>query len=127
MTVILSAVLIAGLLHIICAGIAKAGRRDYDNANPRAWMARLEGYRARANAAQANTLEAQPFFFVAVVLALYNGAPIANLQVLMVAWLLLRLAYIGLYLGNKSTLRSMVWLMALGVNVAILFQAAPTP
>jgi uncharacterized MAPEG superfamily protein len=32
-----------------------------------------------------------------------------------------------LYLGNKSTLRSMVWLMALGVNVAILFQAAPTP
>jgi len=41
-------VLIAGLLPVVCAGIAKWGARTYDNHNPRAWMAQQDGYRARA-------------------------------------------------------------------------------
>ena len=47
-------VLVAGLMPMVCAGIAKAGAKGYDNHNPRAWLAKQEGYRARANAAQAN-------------------------------------------------------------------------
>ena len=62
-------VLVAALLPIVCAGIAKWGtfgkpRRDggFDNENPRAWLARQTDWRARANAAQANSFEALPFF-----------------------------------------------------------------
>ena len=54
--------LVAGLMPMVCAGIAKAGAKGYDNHNPRAWLAKQEGYRARANAAQANCLEAFPYF-----------------------------------------------------------------
>ena len=43
-------VLIAGLLPFIATLTAKS-RRDFDNANPRAWLARQEGFRVRAHAA----------------------------------------------------------------------------
>ena len=36
-------------------------------------------------------------------------------------FVLLRIVYIGLYVGNKASLRSLVWFAALCVNVAILF------
>ena len=62
-------VLVAALLPLVCAGVGKfgqfgkPGREDgYDNANPRAWWARQTDWRARANAAMANTFEALPFF-----------------------------------------------------------------
>ena len=69
-------VLIAALLPIACAGLAKWGmigkpRREggFDNNNPRAWLARQTDWRARANAAQANSFEALPFFIGAVIIA----------------------------------------------------------
>jgi hypothetical protein len=43
--------LLSFFLPSICAGIAKGGRRDYNNANPREWETKLDGYRARAVAA----------------------------------------------------------------------------
>ena len=39
-----------------CAVISKAGRKDYNNNDPRGLATQLTGYRARANAAQANSL-----------------------------------------------------------------------
>ncbi len=70
-------VLIAALLPIACAALAKYGmmgtpRRDggFDNHNPRGWLARQTDWRGRANAAQHNTFEALPFFFAAVIIAL---------------------------------------------------------
>jgi uncharacterized MAPEG superfamily protein len=121
MTMVLWCVLIAGMLHIVCAGIAKYGAKGFDNNNPRQWMGTLEGYRARADAAQANTLEALPFFFIAVALAVYTNAPLDTLQMLMVAWLLARIAYIWFYIRDKATLRSIVWAVALAINIGILF------
>jgi uncharacterized MAPEG superfamily protein len=121
MTMVLWCVLIAGMLHIVCAGIAKYGAKGFDNNNPRQWMGTLEGYRARADAAQANTLEALPFFFIAVALAVYTNAPLDTLQMLMVAWLLARIAYIWFYIRDKATLRSIVWTVALAINIGILF------
>ncbi len=55
------AVLAAGIMPVVCAGIAKSGFKGYDNSDPRAWLARQTGFRARANAAQANCFEAFPF------------------------------------------------------------------
>lgn len=120
-------VLVASLLPIVCAGIAKFGsfgkRRSeggYDNADPRGWLARQSAWRARANAAQANSFEALPFFIGAVVIALQLGADPARVDLLALSFVLLRIAYIALYVGNIATLRSVVWAVALAVNIAIL-------
>ena len=70
MTIAFACVLIAGLLPIVAAGIAKFGFKDFDNSNPRQWLAKQTGFRARANAAQANTFESIPFFFAAIAMAI---------------------------------------------------------
>ena len=113
------AVLMAGLLPVVCAGIAKWGAKGYDNHDPRAWLARQQGYRARANAAQQNSLEAFPFFAVAVLLALHNGAspPVVSFW----AWgfVGLRLLYIFCYVSDQATLRSIVWMLAWAVTIRL--------
>lgn len=121
-------VLVAALLPFFCGVFAKRGgvgkRRNeggYDNHNPRAWLAQQQGESARANAAQANSFEALPFFIGAVVIAHQLGAPQGRLDMLAIAFVLLRLVYIALYVGDKATARSMVWGVALLVNIAILF------
>jgi uncharacterized MAPEG superfamily protein len=124
-------VLIAAMLPIICASIAKWGafripRRDggYDNHNPRAWLARQTDWRARADAAQANSFEALPFFIGAVVMALQLGAPQTRLDVLAFLFVVARLIYIFMYVADLATARSLAWTVALGLNVAILFIGA---
>ena len=121
-------ILIAALLPVLCAGLSKAGsfgksrsEGGFDNHNPRAWLQQQKGWRARANAAQANTFEALPFFMAAVVIAHQLGAAQGWLDLLAVAFIALRLLYIALYVADWAALRSMVWGLALLVNIAILF------
>lgn len=113
------AVLVAGLLPIVCAGIAKRGARDYDNHDPRAWLASQAGRRARANAAQQNSFEAFPFFAAAVALALQGGASVEMVAPWAWGFVALRLAYIHCYLTDRSTLRSVVWLLGLVAVIRI--------
>ena len=120
-------ILFAALLPLCCAGIGKWGlfkvpRRDggFDNEHPRAWWDKQSGYRARANAAQHNTFEALPFFFTAVVIAHVLKAPQAAVDLLAFLWVLLRCAYVLLYVGNLASVRSVVWTAALLVNIGIL-------
>ena len=121
-------VLIAALLPILCAGIAKSGmfakpRREggYDNQVPRAWLARQTGWRERANAAQANSFEALPFFIGAVLIAHQLGANQAVVDVLAFTFVLLRVVYIVLYVSGQASARSAVWALALLVNITLLF------
>lgn len=121
-------VLVAALLPIVCAGMAKWGtfgkpRRDggFDNDNPRAWLARQTDWRARANAAQANSFEALPFFIGAVIIAHQLGAYQMRLDLLAFVYVVLRVVFILLYVANLANVRSLVWSLALVVNVAILF------
>ena len=121
-------VLVAALLPVLCAGIAKRGmfrtsRREggYDNNNPRAWLAQQTDWRARANAAQANTFEALPFFFATVIIAHLLQANQTRLDILALLFIGLRLAYIVMYVGNLATARSVVWALALFINIGILF------
>ena len=111
--------LVAGLLPVVCAGIAKAGLKGYDNHNPRAWLAQVTGFRARANAAQANSFEAFPFFASGVLLALHAGVDSARVDALAVAFVLARLGYIACYVADKATLRSLVWTVGMGCVVAL--------
>jgi uncharacterized MAPEG superfamily protein len=120
-------VLVAALLPILCAGIAKWGlfgkpRREggYDNHNPRAWLARQTDWRARANAAQANSFESLPFFIGAVIIAHQLHAPQTRLDILAFLFIFTRLVYILMYLADMATARSLAWVVALGLNIAIL-------
>jgi uncharacterized MAPEG superfamily protein len=121
-------VLVAALLPIVCAGMAKAGtfgkprsQGGFDNDNPRAWLAGLSDWRARANAAQANSFEALPFFIGAVVIAHQMGAVQGSVDLLALVYIVLRLLYITFYVGGLATLRSLAWAGALAVNITILF------
>lgn len=126
MTVAYWCVLIAVFLPLLCTWIAKhrdlrRPRREggYDNDDPRAWLARQQGWKARANAAQANSFEALPFFIGAVIIAHQLGAPQTRLDILAVLFVTLRIIYIAMYVGGMATVRSAIWALALLVNVAI--------
>ncbi len=128
LTVAYWAVLVAALLPIFCAGLAKWGmfgisRREggYDNHNPRAWLARQSDWRARANAAQANSFEVLPLFIGAVIIAHQHAAYQTRLDLLAFVFVVVRLVYILLYVADQATARSAVWTLALAVNIAILF------
>ena len=115
-------VLIAALLPYASAYIAKAGAfGPADNQAPRQWSAKLGGWRARANAAMANGFEGLPFFIGAVVIAHQLGAAQARIDQLAIAYVLLRIAYIGFYVAGRGTLRSAVWALGFIVNIALLF------
>ncbi len=117
-------VLVAAVLPYAAAWIAKIGAfGPRDNFQPREWAARQSGWRARANAAQANSFEGLPFFIGAVVIAHQLGAPQPRVDAIALAYVLLRMFYIGLYVLDRSTLRSLVWALGLAVNVALFFAA----
>lgn len=114
-------VLIAALLPMACALLAKRGAfRGSDNHDPRAWAARQTGWRARANAAQANSFEALPFFIGAVIIAHQLGAPQMMLDLLAFLFVMLRVSYITMYVGDMPRARSAVWGLGFVVNIAIL-------
>ena len=128
MTIAIVCVILAGFLPIIAAGIAKFGPTEnsvsdpYDNNQPREWLAKQTGLRARANAAQANTFESLPFFYVAIAIAMILQAPQARIDVLAIAYLLARVAYIACYVMDWANLRTLVWLIGFACTVALFFQ-----
>lgn len=123
-------VLVAVLLPLACAWLAKypgIGKRrsegGFDNDEPRAWLARQQGWAARANAAQANSFEALPFFIGAVIIAHQLGAAQTRLDILAVLFVTLRIIYIAMYVAGLGTVRSAIWTLAFLVNVAIFLSA----
>ncbi len=123
-------VLIAALLPYACSYLAKSAglgkpRKDggFDNHDPRAWLARQTDWAGRANAAQANSFEALPFFFAAVIIAHQLGAPQTRVDILAVLFVTLRAIYVAMYVAGLPTVRSAVWAAAFLANVAILLSA----
>lgn len=130
-TVAYGCVLVASMLPIACAGLAKWGkfrlsRKDggYDNHNPRTWLATQSGWRARANAAQANSFEALPFFIGAVIIAHQMHASQTRLDVLAFMYVFTRVIYIFMYVADLANARSLAWMVAMALNIAILFAGA---
>jgi uncharacterized MAPEG superfamily protein len=121
-------VLVAALLPLGCAWLAKSPglgkprkQGGFDNHNPRAWLARQTDWQARANAAQANTFEALPFFIGAVIIAHQLGAGQTSLDILAVLFITLRIMYAAMYVADLPTIRSAIWTLAFLANVVILF------
>jgi uncharacterized MAPEG superfamily protein len=120
-------VLLACLLPIVAAGVAKWGtfsrsvrEGGFDNEDPRAWLARQSGRRARANAAQANSFEALPLFIAAVLTAQQLQVQQELIDGLALAFVLLRVVYIVLYVTNRAAARTLVWSAGLAVSIALM-------
>jgi uncharacterized MAPEG superfamily protein len=111
-----------GFLPIVAAGIAKQGFNDYDNSMPRQWLAKQTGFRARANAAQANLFESLPLFFAAVIIASIMNVPQARIDLLALGFVAARIAYLICYIANWPTTRTIVWLVGFICVVALFLQ-----
>ncbi len=128
MTLAQICLLVACLLPIGCAGLAKSkgfGKRrregGFDNHQPREWLARLDGWQARANAAQANSWEALPVFIAGLVVAHQHQAAQATVDALAAAFLAARLIFIGLYVADQASLRSLSWMAGMAASLALFF------
>lgn len=119
-------VLIAAYLPLAWTGMAKfgAGGKDFDNAAPRVMLAKLDGWRQRANWAQLNGFEAFPPFAAAVIIAHLTAVPQARIDLLAMAFIAARVVYGILYLANLPSLRSLAWMIATGCVVALFVSAA---
>ena len=122
MTKAFACVLIAGLLPYVCAILAKWGFQNFDNHNPRQWLAHQTGFRARANAAQSNSFEAFPFFATGVIIASLVQVDAARIDLYAMVFVAARVGFIDCYVANKTSLRSWCWLLGL-LSVVGLFAA----
>jgi uncharacterized MAPEG superfamily protein len=127
MTIAKWCVLIACALPVLSVGMAKIStarlsRKNggYDNNNPRDWEAKLSGWQQRANAAQANGFEALPLFIAGVLFAQMAQADQSRIDLLAMAFVGIRVAYVAAYLANQGTIRTLIWTAGLGVSIALL-------
>jgi uncharacterized MAPEG superfamily protein len=123
MTIALWCVLAAGLLPYVAAGIAKAGA-GYDNHDPRGWLARQQGYRSRANAAQANAFEALPLFAAAVLTAQLLHGPQRAADALALGFIAARALHLACYLADRALLRSICWVGGMACVIALFVHSA---
>ncbi len=123
-------VLVAGLLPIACAGIAKFAKFSekatgrFDNHHPREWLENQKGARKRAHAAQGNSWEAFPFFAAAVIIAHIQHVDLFQINVAAIIFIVARVMYIGLYLADRASLRSIVWSISFLATVSLYLLAA---
>lgn len=129
MTIANWTILAACALPIMTVGLAKldsarlAREQRYNNARPREWEAKLSGWQRRADAAQQNGFEALPLFIAAVILAQQAHADQGRIDLLAMAFIGIRLAYVAAYLMNLAALRSLIWTAGVGCCVALLAMA----
>jgi len=106
------------------ASVKWIGFRRFDNSKPRDPTFYQDPLAARALGAHQNGIEAFPFFAVAVLLAEFRAGPQRLIDELAVLFLIVRIAYVLTYLGDRPTLRSILWSIGFAINIAIFFMPA---
>lgn len=109
------------LALLTLAPVKPLAGRDFDNANPRDSHFYEKPVRRRALGAHINGLETFPFFAISILLAEFRHAPQSWIDGLAVAFLLTRLAFVAFYIGNRPTLRTILWNAAMAFNLGIFF------
>lgn len=110
-------VLVAALMPYVLVAYAKSSSRN--NYNPRDAAEKLDGMKRRAYAAHQNSFEVFPFFAAAVIASAQLGGSISTINTLAGVYVAIRIVYAACYIANIATLRSLVWLAGLLVNIAI--------
>jgi uncharacterized MAPEG superfamily protein len=115
----------AVLLYLLTIAPFKAiGSRQFDNSKPRDPAFYEDALRSRAWGAHQNGIETFPFFAAAVLLAEFRASPQNLIDELAVLFLIVRIAYVLTYLGNRPSLRSILWNIGFVINIAIFFLPA---
>ena len=129
MTVLIMCLLIACLLPMaskLPLAFAQAkSEGGYDNNDPRKQQAKLEGFGARAHAAHQNSFEALAVFAPAVLLAIASGHVDQTMQTLAMIFIVARLVYNVVYIKGLGKLRSMVWFVAYGSAISMIWMCLP--
>ena len=112
------------LYLLTIAPIKWIGFRRFDNARPRDPGFYEDAIASRALGAHQNGIEAFPFFAIAVLLAEFRGGPQRLVNELAVLFLIVRIAYVFTYLGNRPNLRTILWSIGFLINIAIFFLPA---
>jgi uncharacterized MAPEG superfamily protein len=103
--------------------VARAQARvpgGYDNAMPREQQAKLDPVGKRAQGAHMNAFESFAPFAAAVLLAMTQAPHRAEtIGLLAAAHVGLRVLYTALYIGNKPSARSGVWMLATLATIAL--------
>ena len=95
--------------------------RGFDNSRPRDAAFYEDAIAQRALGAHQNGIETFPFFAFAVLLAEFRDSPQRLIDELAVLFLIVRIAYVLTYLGNRPTLRSILWSIGFAINLGIFF------
>ena len=124
MTIANWCILAAGLVVPFIFTIYAKASKDFDNAKPREFMDHLAGARKRAYWAVQNGYETFPLFVAAVLLAERAAVAQSMVDMLAMGFVACRLVYGVMYVTDKATLRSLVWMAAMACVVALFVFAA---
>lgn len=92
----------------------------YDNNNPRAQQTKLTGLSARAHGAHENSFEAFAPFAAGILACKVSGVDADTLAQLALAFVVVRVVYLVLYLRDVAMLRSVVWALGFFITLALL-------
>jgi uncharacterized MAPEG superfamily protein len=110
------------MLYLLSIGSVKWLRFGrFDNSKPRNPAFYEEPIAARALGAHQNGIETFPFFAVAILLAEFRACPQNLINELAILFVIVRIAYVFTYIGNRPTLRSILWSIGFAINIAIFF------
>jgi uncharacterized MAPEG superfamily protein len=112
------------LYLLTIAPIKWIGFRRFDNSKPRDPAFYHDALGGRALGGNHYGIEAFPFFAVAVLLAEFRAGPQRLINELAILFLIVRIAYVLTYLGDRPTLRSILWSIGFAINLAIFFMPA---
>jgi len=127
MNIAIFCVFIASLLPVAFVAYAKiAGgfKTGKHNANPREYLATLEGKAHRARCAHDNSWENFAPFAAAVILSMIAGTDQKCIDLIAVAFIVLRIAYGLSYIYDKHLLRTALYMGALACTASLFIMAA---
>ncbi len=117
-------IFVAGLIVPFLFTIYAKSSKEFDNAKPREYMEHLAGARKRAHWAVQNGYETYPLFIVAVLLAERATVAQPTVDMLAAGFVVCRLVYGLMYVLDKATLRSLVWVASMACVVTLFVMSA---
>jgi uncharacterized MAPEG superfamily protein len=117
-------IVIAAFLPYLWTTIGKSAGKNFDNHDPRGWLARQTHPRViRGNAAHLNAFEAFAPFAAGVLMAQSAGVDPGRISTLAVVFIVCRILHGVFYLADKHALRSLSWAVGIACVVALMVQA----